>query len=113
MIEHSPIVGDEEAVQRLPYYVPRPEPLLIPTPNIFDEPTRCFKINQFWASHVLGVLDALDQPDTWIGTDEEIEAARQQIREAIAVFSKECDMCCEAEISLLEQVVVQNTQINS
>lgn len=113
MYDQSPIIGDDEAVQRLPLYVPRPEPSLIPEPHIFDEPTRCFKINEHWAAHFLGVLDALDQPDTWIGTDEEIEAARQQIREAIAVFSKECDMCCGEEIELLQTMVDQNTQINS
>jgi hypothetical protein len=113
MYDQSPIIGDDEAVQRLPFYVVRPEPSLIPTPNIFEEPTRCLKINEHWASHFLGVLDALDQPDTWIGTEEEIEAARNQVREAIAMFSKDCDMCCGEEIALLTQVVTQNTEINS
>lgn len=107
----KPVLGETEAVLRFPYTIPRPKPTPIPTPHIFDEPKVCFSINAAWASHVLGVLDALDQPDTWIGTEEEIEDARQQVREAILMLSGECEMCCEAEITLLEQLVSINTTV--
>jgi hypothetical protein len=106
------IVGEDEAVFRLPFTIPRTKPTPIPTPNIFDEPFVCFKINAEWASHVIGVLDALDQPDTWIGTEEQIFAARQQIREAILVLSGECEMCCD-ETNVLMQMLVDQTVINN
>jgi hypothetical protein len=109
--QNSPIVGDDEAVQRLRYFVPRPSPSAIPTPNIFDEPLVGFCINAEWAAHFRGVFEALDQPDTWLGTDEEIYAARQQLAEAFLVFMGECDMCCGEEIELLQQMIVQNETI--
>lgn len=52
----------------------------IPTTAIDDSPTYCFEINEDWLPHILGVLSALDQPDAWLGTESEIEAARDQIR---------------------------------
>lgn len=111
MTKTKPIVGEDEAIYRLPRFVPRTSPTEIPTPNIFDEPHVCLKINAEWASHFIGALDALDQPDTWIATDEEIFAARQQVREAILMLSGECEMCCGETNVLLEQIVNQNSQL--
>lgn len=47
-------------------------------------------VNGEWVSHVLGVLAALDQPDTWLGTAEEIFAARQQVNEIMAALMAQC-----------------------
>jgi len=107
--EDKPIVGDDEAVYRLRYFVPRPDPLPIPDTNIFDEPLVGFCMNSKWASHVLGVLEALDQPDAWIGTDEEIFLARQQISELAVKLGMDCDMCCDEEIAQLTALVELNT----
>lgn len=109
--DRRPIVGEDEAVQRIPKFVPRPLPSPIPTPNIFDEPTVCLVINSEWASHFMGVFEALDQPDTWIGSDEEIESARHQIREAILMMMGNCMICCDEELALLTTMVTNLTTI--
>lgn len=66
---------------------PRPEPGPIPSSSPFTTPTRQLLINGEWASHVIGVLERLDQPDAWIGTAEEIEQAMQYIEEIIVQLS--------------------------
>ena len=79
-------------------YAPRIKPSAIPEPGIFDDPVRCLKVNAVWASHVIGVLQALDQPDTWVGDDDQIFDARQQIRELIESFKSEnCQQVCPDE----------------
>lgn len=106
-----PITDDQDAEQH-PYYVPRPEPLPIPEAGVFDAPYMCLRINSSWASHLLGVLEVLDQPDAWIGTDEEIEAARNQVRELIAKLGEVCmdDPCCPEGLELAEQANITALQ---
>lgn len=105
-IYESPL-NDQQDAEFHPQYVPRPNPLPIPEPNIFDAPTMCIKINEFWASHLIGALDVLDQTDSWIGTPEEQEAARQQVRELIARLGGYCmdDPCCP---DLVESAQISN-----
>lgn len=62
------------------HYAPR-KAQPIPSAGIADSPTYCLEINQDWLPHVLGALGVLDQPDAWTGTEAEIEAARDQIRQ--------------------------------
>lgn len=62
-------------------YAPRPDPGPIPSENIFSDPLARVGINRLWVPHILGVLSALDQPDAWNGTETEIFAARQQVRD--------------------------------
>lgn len=62
------------------HYAPR-TPQNIPSAGIVDSPTYCLEINAEWLPHVLGALKVLDQPDAWKGTETEIEAARDQIRQ--------------------------------
>lgn len=65
----------------------------IPVSNINDSPVRCFRVNNQWLAHIIGVLDALDQPDSWLGTETEIDNARSQIRSLIASFENgDCGM---------------------
>lgn len=73
-------------------YVPRPQPTEIPTAAWNDTPLYCLKVNDQWVSHLLGVLTALDQPDTWIGTAEEIDSARQQVNEIMLALMAACPM---------------------
>lgn len=68
-----------EDVRLTPRYAPRLRPTPIPASAVFDEPTVCVAINAGWVSHMLGVLETMDQPDTWIGTPEEIDQARQMV----------------------------------
>lgn len=39
----------------------------------------------------MGLLEALNQPDTWKGTDEEISDARRQVDEIVDAFSSACE----------------------
>lgn len=71
-------------------YDPRPNPGPIPSTGIFDEPTRCARINAQWVSHILGVLDRLDQPDAWQGTLDQVDDARNQIRLLMVELATEC-----------------------
>lgn len=73
-----------------PRYVPRPEASAIPTAAWNDAPLYCLKVNDQWVSHILGVLEALDQSDTWIGSDEEINDARQNVAQIMAALMTAC-----------------------
>jgi len=85
---YRPIITEEDAVKALPRVIPRTKATPIPAPGIFDEPTYCLKINKSWMAHLSGVVAALDQPDTWIGTEDEIFATRNMIREwLIAIYN--------------------------
>ncbi|MBI1278189.1 MAG: hypothetical protein GC179_08685 [Anaerolineaceae bacterium] len=77
----------------VPRYAPRLKPTPIPGANWNDAPLFCLKLNDEWVSHVLGVLTALDQPDTWLGTPEQIYAARQQVNEIMVAFMTACSDC--------------------
>jgi hypothetical protein len=59
------------------------KPLPIPSAQPFDAPTRCLVVNAEWAGYLVGVLDMLDQPDAWIGSDVQKAVAQQNIREII------------------------------
>lgn len=84
-------MSEREAVALVPRFAPRIRPTPIPVSGVFDSPNVCVTINEHWVSHILGVLEALDQPDTWLGTDEEIFLARQQVRElALALRQGNC-----------------------
>lgn len=75
-----------------PRYAPRPKPTAIPTAAWNDQPLFCLQVNDEWVSHVLGVLTALDQQDTWIGTDDEIYAVRQQVNELMLALMTACPL---------------------
>lgn len=77
----------------VPRYAPRLKPTPIPGANWNDSPLFCLKINDEWVSHLLGVMTALDQPDTWLGTPEQIYAARQQVNEIMVALMSMCDDC--------------------
>lgn len=69
-------------------YAPRMSPQQIPPGGIFDAPTRCIAVNDFWLSHILGTLHVLEQPDAWVGTDEQVEAATNQVADLITRWGK-------------------------
>lgn len=92
--EEDKIVSDSqsEIIQQIavPRYAPRPQPTIIPAAAWNEAPLFCLQVNGEWVSHILGVLEALDQPDTWLGTEEEIEAARQQVNEIMLALMTNC-----------------------
>lgn len=82
-----------DIIQQLavPEYAPRPKPTIIPTAAWNDMPLFCLAVNDEWVSHILGAMDVLDQADTWIGSEEEIFAARQQVNEIMLALMEGCD----------------------
>lgn len=82
MPKYRPLT-DQDHELIAPYYVPRPKGV-IPSTEIDDTPAYCFKVNQDWLSHVLGVLFALTEHDAWLGTSQEVEFARSEIRRLIS-----------------------------
>lgn len=71
---------------------PRRTPLASPLPvEIFDAPYVCLKVNRKWFTHVLGVLDVLAQYDAWQGTDDEKQAAVDQIEYLIQSAESGCE----------------------
>lgn len=73
------------------YYSPRPNPTPIPAERWDEGEMRCLQVNHTWVAHILGVMEALDQPDTWQGTPEEIEDARAQVNEIMLALG-DCEM---------------------
>lgn len=90
---YRPAVLEWEQELRVPVFSPRLRATPIPEEDWNSGLIRCFHISDAWIPHILGVLDALDQPDTWIGTDAEIEDARQNVREIMVELSRgrECE----------------------
>lgn len=70
-----------------PFLKSHPPPLT----DVCESPLVCVAVNAEWASFIIGALDALDQMDLWLGTDEEKEAAVQKVRSIISMFSNPCD----------------------
>lgn len=71
-----------------PHYAPRTA-LPIPGVPIESEPSVNMKINVQWFSHIIGIMNALDQPDAWQGDESTIEDARAEIRKLIASVETE------------------------
>lgn len=92
-----------EIIQKLsvPRYAPRLKPTPIPTAAWNDAPLFCLEVNDEWVSHIIGVMTALDQPDTWLGTEDEIRDARQQVNEIILAFMEACVNNCDCDIPLV------------
>lgn len=79
----------------VPRYAPRPNALPIPSARWNDEPLMCLEVNDEWVSHILGVMSAMDQQDTWKGDEDAIRDARQQVNEIMLAFMEVCMNCCD------------------
>jgi len=86
------VTDQSEIIQQLavPRYAPRIKPTPIPAAAWNDAPLFCLELNDEWVSHVLGVMTALDQGDTWIGDADQIFAARQQVNEIMNALMTAC-----------------------
>lgn len=80
----------EEDRLRIKPYTPRLRALPVPLVDVCASPTVCVSVNASWASHIIGALELLRQPDTWIGTDEEIYDTLQGIERIQNMFSNPC-----------------------
>lgn len=72
--------------------VPRKHPRTPPTSGVFDTPYRCLKVNADWWSHVSGMIAVLADPDAWLGTPEEVDAAILQINLLLSAGIEECEV---------------------
>lgn len=50
-----------------------------PSVGVFDEPTRCYRVNHEWAAHIAGCVSILIEPEMWVGADDERHIAIQSI----------------------------------
>lgn len=67
-------------------YDTREIPAPIPSAGIFDSPTVVLCVNVEWVSHLDGLLERLLWADAWIGTDEEIEDAIQEVHKLLVAL---------------------------
>lgn len=77
---------------------PRREALQAPTIGIFEEPTRCLRINKAWWSHVSGMIDVLSSPELWQGDSEEKTRAITEIAALLAYDDCEGSMATKEDI---------------
>lgn len=78
-----------------PRYSTRPKPTPPPEPRWDDCPVVCLEINTKWASHLIGLLEALDQPDAWQGDEETVDGIREQVRQlSVALMGDNMSCCC-------------------
>lgn len=97
----SELVGgrtDYELIARGYPFIVRRTPQPIPTAAIDAQPAACALINLEWLAHIAGAIEALNQPDAWQGTDEEIYNAQQQLEQLAAAFSTICEMSQGANV---------------
>jgi hypothetical protein len=85
------------------------KPHTIPAKGIFDAPSVNICINSEWAGHVSGMIERLTYEDAWLGTDDEIFAAIQQILKLLGEMGRidnlgDCEMGCCNEKSNLTRI---------
>ncbi len=103
-----PIERIADVIQHLsvPRYSARLKAFDIPEPRWNEEPLMCLMVNDQWASHLIGVIIALDQQDTWLGTEDEVFDARQQINEIILALMERCNPmsgCCPEPLTRMTE----------
>lgn len=98
-------------------FAPRQNPLPAPDLAIDAAPYVCLVVNMSWVSHVLGVIETLNQDDAWQGDADEKDRARQEIQKLIEqlMTGDNCviDPCCPEDQVLLQQIIELNTTIVS
>lgn len=84
-------------------------PQAVPAPDVCDWPLVCLRVNSAWASHLLGAIQVLQQPDMWVGTPEDILRAQDaivRIEEMLAVH------CPDDGMTLTTQAAYESTLSN-
>ena len=93
---------------------PRREERAAPETGIFDEPTRCLRINLQWWSHISGMIDVLSAKDMWAGDDDEKTRAIREIASLLAYNECEDEMTAdELKLALYDVVNMVARQIVS
>lgn len=96
-------------------FAPRQHELTAPAVTIDSAPYVCLIVNVEWISHVLGVLETLNQPDAWQGDETEKDRAQNEIQRLLEMLmtGDACmvDPCCPETNELLLQLVTLNQTI--
>lgn len=66
-----------DAIQR--YHIVRDGVRFPPVAGIFDEPLRCYKVNEEWAKHIMGAVAVLSFWTAWEGSQDDRNLAVQEI----------------------------------
>ncbi|NIT56284.1 MAG: hypothetical protein GWN00_08630 [Aliifodinibius sp.] len=82
----------------------------LPADGIFDEPTRCYKINHRWATIVMGHVSWLCEPDLWANANDERYLAIQEISKFLEGVT--CTVDCEQVNDCIETNETINVVLN-
>lgn len=96
----EPITGrtEQEQIERGWPFIVRRNPQPIPQAAIDAQPAACALINLEWLAHIVGAIEAINQPDAWQGTDEQIYQAQQQLEQLANAFKDICEMSQGAQV---------------
>lgn len=72
-------------------WMPRLNPLPAPDVDILAAPYACLIVNQQWASHLLGVLEVLASPESWLGDEAAQFTASQEIEQLMSALAAVCE----------------------
>lgn len=78
----------------------RSSPIPAPEAGIFDAPNVVICLNVHWVGHLDGVLERLLYPDAWQGTDEQKQAAIQEVGKLVAKLGEIRDCLVSGEIGI-------------
>lgn len=82
---------------------------LIPETDIFDEPTRCYKINLEWSPIVMGLVSLLTEVSAWKDAQDEtyppIIAIRRFLRGADCMDCEDVADCVESELATNQDLI--------
>lgn len=84
-----------------------------PTVGIFDEPLRCYQVNEEWAAHIAGAVSTLTELSAWVGADDEQFSAIQSILQFLrgtGCFVLDCAEVedCLDQSDIIDQIVTFN-----
>mgnify|MGYP000105578327 CR=1 FL=1 len=101
-----PIPASELIPIYLPWWVIRASPYTIPSAAWNDAPLCTVSVNVEWASHIRGLLEVMQWPDAWAGSDAEKQAA---VDAAIAIEDAFCmsEPCCATTAQGVAGVIAQ------
>lgn len=91
----------------------RIEPRNAPAAGIFDEPTRCYVVNEEWAAHIAGAVSTLTEVAAWIGADDERHLAIQSVLEFLKGTVCDVKNCPDVEDCLgLSNIIANLTAVS-
>lgn len=84
--------------------------LTLPNVGIFDEPTRCYKVNKEWAKIITGAISILLEIGVWKDAENDGYSGIQQISDFLD--GEDCMTCEEIEACLAASQIITTIQSN-